>query len=95
MGTCRDVYRGARRIQRDVAMELAQRCDDASLTKREVQVLHLAATGNSNKRIAARLNINEETAKTHMRSILAKLNAGDRAHAVMLGLRRGIIALQP
>lgn len=93
--TIRAVHRGVTRIQQDVAIELARRCDEACLTKREVQVLDLAATGNSNKRIAARLNINQETVKTHMKSILAKLNAGDRTHAVMLGLRRGIIALRP
>jgi DNA-binding NarL/FixJ family response regulator len=93
--TIRDVHRGVRRIQQDVAMDLAQRCDDAPLTTREVEVLRLVAAGNSNKRVAARLNIKEETAKTHMKSILAKLRAGDRTHAVMLALRRGIIGFRP
>jgi DNA-binding NarL/FixJ family response regulator len=93
--TIRDVHRGVRRIQQDVAMDLAQCCDDASLTTREVEVLRLVAAGNSNKRVAIRLNIKEETAKTHVKSILAKLKASDRTHAVMLALRRGVISLRP
>ncbi len=52
------------------------------MTPREIEVLSLVAAGNSNKLIAARLKINEETAKTHIKSILAKLDANDRTHAV-------------
>ncbi|MFA9219413.1 MAG: response regulator transcription factor, partial [Sphingomonadaceae bacterium] len=49
--------------------------------------------GQSNKRIGALLAISEETVKVHMKSILAKLNASDRTHAVTLALERGIIDL--
>lgn len=91
--TIREVHRGEKRIHPQVAAELAQRCDDASLTAREVEVLDLVAAGKSNKRIAAKLNINEETVKSHIRNILAKLKASDRTHAVTLGLRRGVISL--
>jgi DNA-binding CsgD family transcriptional regulator len=51
------------------------------------------AAGNSNKRIAAHLHLSEETAKTHLRSIIHKLGANDRTHAVTLAVRRGIIQL--
>jgi hypothetical protein len=50
----------------------------------------LVARGNSNKRVAAFLSISEETAKGHVKSLLAKLGATDRTHAVTLGLMRGI-----
>jgi two-component system NarL family response regulator len=49
--------------------------------------------GNSNKQIAAEMSIAEETVKGHVKSILAKLRANDRTHAVTLGLKRGIIDL--
>ncbi|HEY2534747.1 MAG TPA: response regulator transcription factor [Xanthobacteraceae bacterium] len=91
LDTIRDVSRGLKRIEPNVAAELAEHQADSSLTPREIQVLSLVAAGNSNKLIAARLQINEETAKTHVKSILAKLDANDRTHAVILGLRRGVI----
>jgi DNA-binding NarL/FixJ family response regulator len=65
----------------------------SALTVREVEVLTLIAAGNSNRSIATRLQINEGTAKTHVKNILAKLDANDRTHAVTLALRRGIIQL--
>jgi len=91
LDTIRDVSRGLKRIEPDVAADLAIHQSDASLTPREIEVLSLVAAGNSNKLIAAQLKINEETAKTHIKSILAKLDANDRTHAVMLGLQRGVI----
>jgi DNA-binding NarL/FixJ family response regulator len=91
LDTIRDVSRGLKRIEPNIAAELAEHQADSSLTPREIQVLSLVAAGNSNKLIAARLQINEETAKTHIKSILAKLDANDRTHAVILGLRRGVI----
>ena len=93
LDTIRDVSRGLKRIEPNVAAELAEHQADSSLTPREIQVLSLVAAGNSNKLIAARLQINEETAKTHIKSILAKLDANDRTHAVILGLRRGVIGI--
>jgi two-component system, NarL family, response regulator len=56
-------------------------------------VLDLIAAGNSNKLIASQLGITEETVKGHVKSILAKLRANDRTHAVTLGLKRGLISL--
>jgi DNA-binding NarL/FixJ family response regulator len=72
---------------------MADYAGDPTLTSREVEVLHLVAVGNSNKRIARTLTIGEETVKTHVRSIIAKLDARDRTHAVTLGMRRGFIQL--
>ena len=93
LNTIRIVYAGEKRVQADVATEMAKHTADASLTGREIQVLQLVASGCANKTISARLDINEETTKTHIRNILAKLGARDRTHAVSLGLKRGIISL--
>jgi DNA-binding NarL/FixJ family response regulator len=91
--TIRAVNRGQKRIHPDVAVELAQHSGESTLTAREIEVLSLVAAGNSNKRIAASLNITEDTAKGHLKSILAKLGASDRTRAVTLALKRGIIEL--
>jgi DNA-binding NarL/FixJ family response regulator len=93
LNTIRVVYAGERRVQADVAAEIANHTADASLTHREIQVLQLVASGCANKTISATLAINEETTKTHIKNILAKLGAKDRTHAVSLGLKRGIISL--
>jgi DNA-binding NarL/FixJ family response regulator len=66
---------------------------DVALTPREIDVLHLVAKGNANKEIAAQLSLTEETVKSHIRNILAKLGANDRTHALAIGLKRGIIDL--
>jgi DNA-binding NarL/FixJ family response regulator len=92
LNTIRVVHAGERRVQADVATEMANHTADASLTHREVEVLQLVAAGCANKVISATLDINQETTKTHIRNILAKLGARDRTHAVSLGLKRGIIA---
>jgi DNA-binding NarL/FixJ family response regulator len=93
LNTIRIVYAGERRVQADVAADMAKHTADASLTNREIEVLQLVASGCANKAISARLDINEETTKTHIKNILAKLGARDRTHAVSLGLKRGIISL--
>jgi two-component system response regulator DegU len=63
----------------------------APLTYRESQILNYIAQGNSNKQIAHILEISEQTIKNHVSSILRKLNANDRAHAVALAMRNGWI----
>jgi DNA-binding NarL/FixJ family response regulator len=93
LNTIRIVYAGEKQVQADVAAEMAKHTANASLTSREVQVLQLVASGFANKAISARLDINEETTKTHIKNILAKLGARDRTHAVSLGLKRGIITI--
>ena len=74
--------------------EVAEHLTDESLTSREIDVLRLIAAGNANKQIADQLSIGEASVKSHVANILSKLGANDRAHAVTLGLKRGIIDLQ-
>jgi len=93
LGTIRAVHAGQKRIPPEVAAELADHAADESLTLREIDVLRLISTGNANKEIAARLSIAEDTVKSHITNILAKLGANDRTHAVTIGLKRGIIEL--
>jgi two-component system, NarL family, response regulator DegU len=64
------------------------------LTVRETQILGYVANGNTNKQIARALQISEQTIKNHISAILRKLNANDRAHAVVLAIRRGWISAE-
>lgn len=91
--TIRVVHSGRRRIPADIATEIAEHVADDALTDREMQVLRGVASGKSNKLIAVELDISEGTVKTHMKSILPKLNANDRTHAVTIALKRGILDL--
>jgi DNA-binding NarL/FixJ family response regulator len=93
LDTIRAVHAGQRRIPPEIAAELADHCAEDDLSSREIDVLRLIATGNANKKIAAQLSISEETVKSHVTNILAKLSANDRTHAVTLALKRGIIEL--
>ena len=61
-------------------------------TAREIEVLQLVADGLVNREIGERLYLSEETVKSHVRHLLAKLQARSRAHAVAVGFRRGLIA---
>jgi DNA-binding NarL/FixJ family response regulator len=93
LDTIRSVHAGHRRIPPEIANEIAEHHTDDALSLREIEVLQRVAAGGANKIIAGELNISEETVKAHMRSILAKLSANDRTHAVMIALKRGIIEL--
>jgi len=90
--TIRAVHAGHRRIPQEIAVELVDHPRDG-LTAREIEVLRLIAGGNSNKEIADQLSIGEASVKSHVANILSKLDAKDRAHAVTIGLKRGIIEL--
>jgi two-component system, NarL family, response regulator len=89
----RSVHAGQKRIPPQIAAELAEHAGDDPLSPREIDVLRLIATGNSNKLIADQLSISEATAKSHVANILSKLGANDRAHAVTIGMKRGFIDL--
>jgi DNA-binding NarL/FixJ family response regulator len=93
LDTIRAVHRGQKRIQPEVAAELAEHAAEEELSPREIDVLRLIASGNANKEIAALLSIGEDTVKSHVTNILGKLGANDRTHAVTIGLKRGIIEL--
>lgn len=91
LDTIRAVHKGQRRVPAEVASEMAEYAADDSLTPREVEVLEQVASGNSNKQVAERLSISEDTVKAHMRNVLGKLGANDRTHAVTIALRRGFL----
>ena len=91
--TIRAVFAGERPIPASVAQRLADRMLKPALTARELDVLRLLAEGLRNKEIAARLRISEETAQSHVRSILLKLGLHDRTEAVAVAVRRGIVHL--
>ena len=93
LDTIRAVFAGQKRIPAEVAAQVANHLADDSLTSREIDVLRLIAAGNANKIVADKLSITEETVKGHVKSILSKLGANDRTHAVTIGLKRGIIEL--
>jgi DNA-binding NarL/FixJ family response regulator len=93
LDTIRAVHAGQKRIPPEIAAELAEHTGEEDLTSRELDVLRLIAAGNANKEVAGQLSIAEETVKSHVTNILAKLGANDRTHAVTLGLKRGIIEL--
>jgi DNA-binding NarL/FixJ family response regulator len=89
--TIRIVDSGKRRIPPEVASELADHLADDALSEREMEILRQVASGNSNKLIASQLGISEATVKGHMKSILSKLGANDRTHAVTIAIKRGFI----
>ena len=93
LDTIRAVHAGQKRIPAEIAAQLADHLADDSLTSREIDVLRLIAAGNANKIVADKLSITEETVKGHVKSILSKLGANDRTHAVTIALKRGIIQL--
>ena len=91
--TIRAVHAGKRSLSPEVSFQVAQHMSDQTLTPAEVAVLRLIADGNANKEIADQLRITEDTVKGRVKSILAKLDANDRTHAAIIGLKRGFIDL--
>jgi DNA-binding NarL/FixJ family response regulator len=93
LDTIRAVHAGKRVIPEEVAEAIGQHAADHALSPREIDVLRRVAAGQANKRIARDLGISESTVKAHIRSILPKLGASDRTHAVTIALKRGIFDL--
>ena len=87
----RAVHAGQRFIPAEVAVQLSGYIDADSLSPREIEVLGTISEGNSNKIVADKLNITEDTVKGHVSSIMSKLHANDRTHAVLIALRRGFL----
>lgn len=85
------VHAGRTYIPKEVARELAAYFGAEGLSGRELEVLRLVAEGNSNKMVGQHLAIKEETVKAHVSTVLAKLGARDRTHAVTLARRRGML----
>jgi DNA-binding NarL/FixJ family response regulator len=91
--TVRSVAAGERRLPPEVAVDIAAHAGSEDLTDRELSVLRAIAKGCSNKMIGSDLGISEHTIKNHVQSILGKLGASDRTHAVTIALQRGFIDL--
>jgi two-component system, NarL family, response regulator len=89
----RAVYEGRRYISAMVGEMLAARMDKPMLSDRERQVIAQMAKGKNNREIGAALNITEHTVRFHVNNVLSKLGANDRAHAIVLALRQGIVQL--
>jgi DNA-binding NarL/FixJ family response regulator len=93
LGVIRSVHAGKRHVPQDVAARIAEHLADEQLTSREQQVLRLICDGYRNKEIADRLCIAETTVNFHIKNLVDKLGAKDRAHAVTIAVRRGLIAI--
>jgi two-component system NarL family response regulator len=93
MDAIRAVHAGKSRIPAAVAERLANRMGGPGLTPRELDVLRLIVSGNSNKEIGEQLRISEATVKTHINNILSKLGVTDRTQATTTALQRGIVHL--
>lgn len=74
--------------------KLESRSEQRELTPREMQVLQLLASGNSNKDICGKLDLSLTTVKFHVRHLLKKLEAFDRTDVVVKALRKGIVRLE-
>ena len=89
--TIRAVHAGQRRIPEEISSGISEHFSADALSVRETEILRHVAAGCSNKRAADLLGISEDTVKGHMKTILAKLQAKDRTHAVMIATKRGFL----
>lgn len=89
----RRVHEGAHVIGQQARAEMHGHYAADRLSPRELDVLQLAAGGHTNRAIGEALGISEPTVKSHMSTILVKLGANDRTHAVTLAARRGYISV--
>jgi two-component system NarL family response regulator len=87
----RVVHQGGHYIKPELAGRLASRLARDGLSQRELEVLTLVERGLSNKLIARELDVAEGTVKTHVKAILAKLEARSRTEAIAIGVRRGLL----
>ncbi len=93
LSAIRAVSRDESYTSTSIAAKALQRMGRPSLTQRELDVLQQLAQGRSNKDIGRRLSISEGTAKTHVKSILTKLDAISRTEAVAVAHKRGLVRL--
>jgi len=93
LDSIREVYSGRRHITPAMAARLAEHTPRVGLTSRELEVVHLIATGLRNKEIGAKLDITEGTVKIHIKNIFGKLEVIDRTRAVVSASQRGFIQL--
>ena len=94
LAAVRAVARGRTYIDPSIGRDVIVAGEAAeSLTARETEVLRHVALGLSNKDIATALSVREETVKTHVTHLLAKLDVQNRAQAIVQALKRGIVSL--
>jgi DNA-binding NarL/FixJ family response regulator len=93
-GTIRAVFAGDASLPRQVAERLTERSQREQLTERERDVLESLVKGRSNKEIAASLCISEDTVKSHLKTLFAKLRVHDRTGAAVEAIRHGIVHLK-
>ncbi|HEY2342438.1 MAG TPA: response regulator transcription factor [Chthoniobacteraceae bacterium] len=91
--TIRAVHAGSYRLPPAIAERVAERLREEPLSDREIEILRRIAAGRSNKEIGVDLSISESTVKGHINRILSKLHAHDRTEAVVVALKRGLIAI--
>jgi DNA-binding NarL/FixJ family response regulator len=91
LSAVRAVHAGSRYVPTDVAARLAEHMGQDDPTPRELEVLTLIREGYRNKQIADRLSISETTVNFHIKNLVEKLGANDRAHAVAIAIRRGLL----
>lgn len=82
---------GKRYFPNAIATDLANHLGEENLTPREIEIIGLIAGGLSNKDIADRLMLSEDTIKGHVRSLMDKLSARNRTHAVAIAVERGFV----
>ena len=98
-----DVYEGKMSLHPDIAMKLMEELNRPSeqpptedpLTERELEVLKLVASGQSNQDIAEALVVSERTIGAHVSNILSKLHLANRTQAALYALRKGLTDLNP
>ncbi len=93
VGAIRAVHAGQDALPEGVAERLAERRRRQDLTSREIEVLQLLVKGRSNKEIASDLSIAEDTVKSHLKTLFAKLEVRDRTAAAIRAIRLGIVRL--
>jgi DNA-binding NarL/FixJ family response regulator len=93
LAVIRSVQAGKRHVPPEIAARVAEHLGDQDLTARELDVLCLVRDGYRNKQIADQLAIAETTVNFHIKNLVDKLGANDRAHAVAIAVRRGLMSL--
>jgi DNA-binding NarL/FixJ family response regulator len=94
LAAVRAVAKGRTYVDPSAAGLLARAGAIDDLTPREIEVLRYIALGLSNKEIAAALDVGEETIKTHVGHVLAKLQVESRGQATAQALKRGLVAVE-
>lgn len=92
LNAIRTVHAGSRYLSTAIADSLADHFSGTTLTPRETDVLRRLVSGKTNKELAQELKLSEKTVKAHLSSILDKLGVCNRSQAIMVAVRRGLVA---